>query len=237
MASRFTGPLRHASKERGDKRQRSEADIAWTNKLDLVSEFYDFRKYDDTDNFTTIKDSGASVDVAADADSGVLELTSDATTENDGASVQEGAQTWRLSSGKRAWVQAKCKVADADEVDAFIGASVAFTTNPEALESAADRIGFRVADGDASIVCVSEKDGTETATDSGVDLSDDTYVELGIYWSGAAAEFYVNGQKVATHTTNNPDDENMALAAYQISGSDSGTQKMSIDYLAACQER
>jgi hypothetical protein len=235
--SSSTGPLKHRSYQVSERRAKSGADISWTNELDFCRRFYDFQEYDDTDIFTSITDSGASVDVASDAACGVLELTSDATTENDGASIQEAAETWRLSSTKSLWYQAKVKVADADEVDAFVGLAVAHSTNPEALAAAADRIGFQVDDGNASILCKSEKDGTETSTDSGVDLSDDTYVELGIYWNGAAAEFYVDGQKVATHTTNNPDDENMAISAYQISGSASGTQKMSIDYAGCCQER
>jgi hypothetical protein len=49
--------------------------------------------------------------------------------------------------------------------------------------------------------------------------------------------FFVNGRKVAQHTTNIPDDENLALAAMSLSGSASGTRATTLDYIIGAQTR
>ena len=48
---------------------------------------------------------------------------------------------------------------------------------------------------------------------------------------------FVNRNKVATHTANIPDDENLALGAMQLSGSATGTKSKNIDYIFAAQVR
>ena len=119
-----------------------------------------------------------------------------------------------------------------------VGLTVNFATNPEAMLTAADRIVFQVDDGDTNIDCVTEKDGTATTTDSGVDIADDTYVTLGFHVKGTGSvEFFVNRNLVATHTDNIPDDENLAIGAMELSGSATGTKSATIDYLFAAQGR
>ena len=116
--------------------------------------------------------------------------------------------------------------------------TVNFATNPEAMLTAADRIVFQVDDGDSNIDCVTEKDGTATTTDSGVDIASGTAVTLGFHVKGTGSvEFFVNRNKVATHTANIPDDENLALGAMELSGSATGTKSMNIDYIFAAQNR
>jgi hypothetical protein len=97
---------------------------------------------------------------------------------------------------------------------------------------------FQVNDGDASINCITEKDGTATTTDSGIDLVDDTYIKLGVAVEGTGSvKFYINDQLVATHTTNIPDDENLTIAAMSVSGSATGTRATVLDYMMASQTR
>ena len=104
--------------------------------------------------------------------------------------------------------------------------------------TAADRIVFQVDDGDSNIDCVTEKDGTATTTDSGVDIESGTAVTLGFHVKGTnSVEFFVNRNLVATHTTNLPDDENLAIGAMELSGSATGTKSMAIDYLMTVQNR
>jgi hypothetical protein len=104
--------------------------------------------------------------------------------------------------------------------------------------TAADRIVFQVDDGNASILCKTEKNGTETSTDSGVDLADNTYVVLSFQVSGTGSViFFVNGRQVAQHSANIPDDENLTVAAMSLSGSASGTRATTLDYLIAAQTR
>jgi hypothetical protein len=168
-----------------------------------------------------------------------LVLTSNATTDNDGASVQ-GNEIFAVAAGRDIWFETKIKVGDSEgsAIDLCVGLTVNFATNPEAMLAAADRIVFQVDDGDTNIDCVTEKDGTATTTDSGIDISDDTFVTLGFHVTGTGkVEFFVNRALVATHTDNIPDDENLAIGAMELSGSTTGTKSATIDYLFACQTR
>lgn len=192
---------------------------------------------DTTNSWTVVKDASASVAVVADTVGGELALTSAATTDNDGASIQ-GNEIFAVDADKVLYFQTRVKCNDADQTDLCFGLTVNFATNPEAMLTAADRIVFQVDDGNASILCKTEKDGTETSTDSLVDLVDDTYVVLGFAVTGTSSvQFFINGKLVATHLTNIPDDENLALAAMSLSGSASGTRATTIDYIFGAQTR
>jgi hypothetical protein len=69
-------------------------------------------------------------------------------------------------------------------------------------------------------------------------LADDTYAVLSFnVTSTGSVTFFVNGRKVAQHTTNIPDDENLALAAMSVSGSASGTRATTLDYIIGAQTR
>jgi len=190
-----------------------------------------------TNDWTVVKDSGATVAIVADTVGGELGLTSAGTTDNDGASIQKN-ETFSVDASKNLFFQTRLKCNDADQTDICVGFTVNFATNPEAMLTAADRIVFQVDDGDASILCKTEKDGTETSTDSGIDLADDTYVKLGIAVAGTgSAKFYINDLLVATHSANIPDDENLTIAAMSVSGSASGTRLTTLDYMMASQTR
>lgn len=199
---------------------------------DYMSVFDDFNMVaqDQTNDWTVVKDSGASVAFVADTALGELALTSAATTDDDGASIQ-GNEIFLPASGRVMWFKTRIKCNDADQTDICAGFTVNFATNPEAMLAAADRICFQVNDGDASILCKTEASGTETSTDSGVDLSDDTYAALAIRVSGTGlVQFFVNDNLVATHTTNIPATE-MTLAAMSLSGSATGTRATTLDYM------
>lgn len=187
--------------------------------------------------WTAIKDSGATVAIVADTIGGELAITSAGTTENDGGSVQ-GNEIFAVAANKNMFFQTRIKNNDVDQSDICVGFTVNFATNPENMLTATDRIVFQVDDGAASILCKTEKDGTETSTDSGVDMVDDTYIKLGIACSGTGkVEFFINDNLVATHGTNIPDDENLAIAAMSLSGSASGTRVTTIDYLMGARTR
>jgi hypothetical protein len=168
---------------------------------------------------------------------GELTLTSTATTDNDGASIQKN-ETFSVDASKNLFFQTRLKNNDADQTDICVGLTVNFATNPENMLTATDRIVFQVDDGDASINCITEKDGTATTTDSGIDLADDTYIKLGIAVEGTGSvKFFINDKLVATHTTNIPDDENLTIAAMSVSGSATGTRATVLDYMMASQTR
>jgi hypothetical protein len=193
--------------------------------------------FNSTNDWTVVKDTGAAVALVADAVGGELALTSTATTDNDGASIQ-GNEVFAVTAAKNIYFQTRIKCTDADQTDICTGLSVNFATNPEAMLTAADRIVFQVDDGNASILCITEKDGTETSTDSGIDLADATYILLAFSVNGTGAvKFYIDGTLVATHGTNIPDDENMTVAAMSLSGNATGTRVTTLDYIIAAETR
>ena len=86
--------------------------------------------------------------------------------------------------------------------------------------------------------CKTEKDGTETSTDSGIDMENDTDVTLSIRCqSTGKVDFFVNRKLVATHTDNIPSDEILTIAAMSLSGNATGTKVTSIDYMFAASDR
>lgn len=231
----FSGPIQYSGKG---------ATGAWATDLtigadtDVVVYMDDFLgvALDATNDWTVVKDSGATAGLVADTVNGVLELTSAATTDDDGASVQ-GNEVFKAQADKVVWFETKLQCNDADQTDICVGLTVNFATNPEAMLAAADRIVFQVDDGNASILCKTESGGTETSTDSGIDLVDDTEVVLGFRVEGTGqVGFYVNRSLVATHTTNIPTTE-LALAAMSVSGSATGTRSTKVDYIFAAATR
>jgi len=238
MAVHFTGPVLYAGKD-GQRQWFENLPVA--NNPDYLMYMDDFTgiALDTTNDWTLIKDSSASGALGADAENGTLVLSSQATTDNDGASVQ-GNEIFALSSTRDIWFETKLFITDAegDAMDVCVGLTVNFATNPEAMLTAADRIVFQIDDGDSNIDCVTEKDGTATTTDSGIDIVSGTSVTLGFHVKGTGSvEFFVNRNKVATHTANLPDDENLAIGAMELSGSATGTKSMTVDYLMAVQNR
>lgn len=234
-ATHFSGPVLLS----GAGSLRTLKDIPVAVNTDYLVKFDDFDQVaiDLTNDWTEVKDTGASVALAADTVGGRVLLTSAATTDNDGASIQ-GNEIFAVASGRTIWFETKFQCNDADQTDLCFGLTVNFATNPEAMLAAADRIVFQVNDGDASILCKTEKNGTETSTDSGVDLEDSTDIRLGFrVESTGVVYFYINQSLVATHTTNIPDDENLTVAAMSVSGSNVGTRATSIDYILAAQSR
>lgn len=190
-----------------------------------------------TNTWTVVKDSGASVAIIADTTGGEVTLLSAATTDNDGASIQ-GNEIFTVAADKDIFFETRIKCSDADQTDICVGLTVNFATDPEAMLTAADRIVFQVDDGDASILCKTEKSGSETSTDSGIDMVDATYIVLGFSVNSAnSVQFFINGALVATHTTNIVDDENLTVAAMSLSGNATGTRATDLDYIIAAQTR
>lgn len=233
--ARLTGPVLDA----GDAGGR-----AWFRNLpvqyspDYYGVFDDFGMVanDQTNDWTVVKDSGASVAIQADTRGGKLVMTSAATTNDDGSSIQ-GNEIFLPAADKAIWFETKIALSDADDMDMFVGLSQNFASNPEAVLTASNRIGFQVNDGGASILCKTEAGDTETSTDSGIDAVDATEIILGFVVRGTGkVEFYINRALVATHTTNIPATE-LAVAAFELSGSNSGTKSMTVDYILCVANR
>ena len=216
---------------------------AWPDQTRFMDDFTGIL-LDATNDWTVVKDSSATVALQADALNGVVDLTSAATTDNDGSSIQ-GNEIWGLPStaGQRLYFEARFQMSDVDQMDMFIGVCENFATNPEAIFTASNRIGFQIDDGDATPHLITESGDSETDTTlSGTtyDLSDATDVTVSfVATKGTTTDkvkFYINRTLVGTHTTNVPT-ANMTQAAAEVSGDATGTKSMSIDYIMVAQDR
>ena len=237
MAKKLSGPLTDLGQIADVRDFFLDFPLSWDP--DYLRVMYDFAEVDDdqTNLWTVVKDSGASVGITADTAFGYLNLTSTATTENDGASIQQN-EIWLPAAGKDIWFETKLQIVDADQIDCFVGLCENFATNPENILAAAERIGFQIDDGNASILSKTEADTVETSKDTEIDAVDNTDIVLGFHVIGASSvEFFVNRVWVSSHTTNIDSDEEMTIGFGQISGVATGTQIMSIDYIMCVQKR
>ena len=158
---------------------------------------------------------------------GVLKVVTD-DADNDGVQLQWNAENFKLASGKPLWFEARVKFADATQSDFLVGLGITDTT---LLGGLSDGVYFRKDDGDANIDFVTEKNSTETATDTTADAADNTWVKLGFWFDGASSVYaYVDGVLKATHTTNICDDEELAVSFAYLNGA-AGADTFYIDYV------
>ena len=103
---------------------------------DYVVYFDDFDRIGFDSNtghrWTVVKDSGASVAIAADQLNGLVNLNSTATTDNDGASIQKN-EIFQVQSNKDLWFETKVRTSDVTDTDLCFGFTINFATNPEAM--------------------------------------------------------------------------------------------------------
>lgn len=236
MANHATGP--HLNKEQSRGNREWFSNMPTSGNPDLVVYFNDFLNtadYAATDWTITTVEAGAgdaTEAIAADERNGALLLTNDAGA-SDSDSLQLNEENWKLEAGERLWYETRIKINDVDQVNEFVGLCI---TDTSPLDTT-DRVGFQIDDGNASILCKTEKDSTETSTDSGLDAADATYVTLGFMWDGVnKVKFFVNRNWVATHTTNVPDDENLAVTIHHGNG-EADNQTIHVDYIYVAAER
>lgn len=202
----------------------------------FVDDFYGF---DAVEVWEVVKDSSASADVQADQENGVVQISSQTTTENDGGLIQALNTSFLVKSGKKLWFEARVKVSDADQCDMFVGLANTASTNPEAVVAEGlARVGFELVDGAADIKYVVDNDTAATKTDSGQDASDDTWVKLGFRTDGGSVRFYVDDSHVGNADIPSAISAvTLGPAFFGLSGNTTGTHTRSIDYVIAVQER
>jgi hypothetical protein len=235
MSSIFSGPLLELPSNGRDYFRN----MPLGNDPDYVYQMLDFLTIADmdiTNNWTSTETEAGAGDAAITVQAGVkhgtLKILNDA-ADNDAVSLQQKTENYKLESGKKLWLETKCQVSDADQVDFFIGLAITDTSPLDA----SDRVGFRIEDESASILCETTKDSATTQVDSQVDASDSVDVKLGFYYDGASSVyFYVNRALVSTHTTNIPDDEELALTIHIQNGAAAAKHAI-IDYILAVKER
>ena len=244
MATHFKGPILYSSARKGLENLQVGV---WTNQAVFLDDFTGI-VLDATNDWTVVKDSSATVAITADAATGVLALTSAATTDNDGASIQ-GNEIFQLptTAGEKLYFEARFSIASTagssvGQMDVWVGLTENFATHPENAFLATNRIGFQLDDGSSLTRLISESGGTETETElaSTYNLVDDTYVTLGFIatkgTSTDTVQYYHNRKLVGTHTTNIPT-ALLTPAMVEITGDATGTKSMSVDYIMAAVDR
>lgn len=236
MGSSFTGPLKNKVKSDGSRGFFSGLPISKGPELcEYFNDFLSTQDYAAADWTITTTEAGAgdaSEAIAADEKYGALLITNDA-ADNDVDNLQLNEENWLLESGKQVWYETRIKVSDADQVDMFVGLAITDTT----ARDASDKVGFLLADGSAALSCLNTKDSTSTTTSSIATIADSTYIVLGFHFDGKSKiEFYVNRSLVATHSTNIPDDENLAVTI-NLQNGEAVAKTMHIDYIYVAQER
>ena len=164
-------------------------------------------------------------------------------SDNTGASLQ-GNEIWQAEASKKLFFETRIVSTDADQMDVFVGlcengalaVGVPFATN--------NQIGFLITDGDASIKAVCDSGGTETSTDTGVDLADGSVSggtisgdrRLGFVVTGTGkVEFYVDRVLKVTTTDNIPTSQLTTWVA-AVAG-EATANKVDCDYLFTAAQR
>tara|TARA_R110000765_G_scaffold129110_2_gene227460 strand:+ start:24 stop:797 length:774 start_codon:yes stop_codon:yes gene_type:complete len=242
--TRFSGPMMYSGEG------RTVASGTWFKNLplqlnpDYVVQFEDFTgiAVDGTNDWTYSQLTSGTGAILADAVGGWYEIAGTG-SDNTGASLQ-GNEIWQAEASKKLYFETRIVSTDADQMDIFVGlcengslaTGVPFGTN--------NQIGFLVTDGDGSISAVCDSGGTETSTDTGVDLADGSVSggtisgdrRLGFVVTGTGkVEFYVDRVLKVTTTDNIPTSQ-LATWVAAVAG-EAVANKVDCDYLFTAAQR
>src|SRR5262245_3968004 len=105
--SHVSGPVRYSNSNE-DPLRRAFKDMFYGIDPDMFKIWDDFIMVDDdqTNDWTVVKDSSASVGIVADAVGGQLIITSNTTTDDDGGSIQ-GNEVFLPADGKDIWFEGR----------------------------------------------------------------------------------------------------------------------------------
>jgi prepilin-type processing-associated H-X9-DG protein len=172
---------------------------------------------------------GESTITKPDGSGGHLLLTTDA-NDNDGVNMQAAGEAFGFAAEQTAtYFGIRLKCSEATQSDFLVGLCITDTT---LLGGLTDGVYFEKLDGGTGISFVTEKDSTETQTDSLGTLAADTWVLLEFYGDGSSIRAYINGSLVATHTTNIPDNELLTPSIHFLTG-DAAAETLTVDWVRA----
>ena len=213
MAStRFTGPILYSGGGSDSKGFGS-----WFKNLPIqVNPDYIFKSddfvgvdIDGTNDWTRQVLNSGTITLLGDHVGGWAKSTGDGSTDNSGGSIQ-GNEIFMAEASKNIFFEARVAVADADDMDMFVGLAENGTFATGVPFTANNQIGFLLVEGAADIYAVTDSGGTETKTDTGIDFADGAESSsnitnsrrLGFIVKGTGeVEFYVDRVKVTTTTS------------------------------------
>jgi hypothetical protein len=183
---------------------------------------------------TTEAGTGSATEALTSGAGGQLLLTN-AAGDNDLDFLQLKGESFKLSSSKRAFFEARFKVSDATQSDVVMGLQITDTT-PLAVS---DGVYFMKDDGDTNLDFHIEKDGTDTTTAAVTTLADDTFVTVGFFIDPNTSQvsyFIGEAEPVGVVNTNLPDDEELTVS-FGIQNGEAAAKTMTIDYVNVICER
>lgn len=183
---------------------------------------------------TTLVEAGAgeSTVTIPDAAAGTLLLTADA-NDNDGVNLQMIGETFGLSSSQLlTYFGARFKASEATQSDWLLGLCI---TDTDLLGGMTDGVYFEKVDGGTGISFTTEKDSTETQSDSLGTFAADTWTTVEFCFANGAVYAFLNGTLVATHTDNIPDDELLTPSIQFLNGAAGAGKTMTVDWIRAIQ--
>ena len=196
--------------------------------------FNDFDVYtagDWTETATSVG-AGTSAAAIADADGGIMRITT-AANENDGLFVESQGESFLIESGKKSWMKARFSVGDAIQSDLIVGLHSTDTTPLDATM----RFAFISEDGSAALFFNSDDNTTDADSGTVATLADDTFVTVGMYYDGkGTVELYLNDAKVQTMTSVGVPGAEMAIGIGYLNGA-AGAETADFDYILVAKER
>jgi len=164
---------------------------------------------------TTVVEVGAGTSEAEASDEAGIEVELiNAANDNDGQNLQLVGEKFQASS-RHLYFGIKLEADEATQSDFLVGLGI---TDTDALGGITDGIYLEKLDAGTSISAVTEKDSTETQTDSLGTFADDTAMVLEFLFDGTSVYFFVDGVEVAIHTANIPDDEALTPTIQFLNG-------------------
>lgn len=176
--------------------------------------------------------SGTSAAAIADADGGILRITT-AANENDGLFIESQGESFVVESGKKMWIKARFALGDAIQSDFVIGLHSTDTTPQDATL----RFLFESVDGSAALYFNVDDNTTDADSGTVATLEDDVFVTVCAYYDGnGTIELWANDARTARMTDVGVPAGELAIGIGYLNGA-AGAETTDIDYILVAKER
>ncbi len=182
---------------------------------------------------TTVEVAGSATEVTS-GPGGILTLLN-GTAVNDSDQIQRDLMLHNLTAAKDFYFETRIKVADADKTAIAVGLIVVDTSLIASAPT--DGFYFSTAATDADLLATTRASSTGTGVTTATDLEDDTFVTLGIEFSGTTLTYIINGIVNQTQTANIPAAAADLVPSFAVRNGEALAKSLSIDYYKIFQER
>lgn len=223
------------------------------NYLTYMNDFMSAHDFNTTTEFNALLSGTGTTAIQTDGINGTVLVTSQATTDNAGSYFGLVQENFRVGDGangtianRKLWYSTRLQMSTPGDQDMFAGFSIAVATaaaNVWTDATTTGKICFEILDGSPLVLARTVAAGVATTTTTPFTMLANTYAKFDIVVSATSltnrvAEFYINNNFVARHTTNIPASSvPLTPGVGFLSGSASGTMTGLVDYLATIAER